>query len=123
MRLPRSVGTTFGIRLRTCATQAFVVPRSMPMSVEKMLAMGKEGGRAARCSGRPPARPALCQRGKMGGAAAKSFGLKKTLGLLPARVTFVIDKNGVIQGVYSSQLKMKAHSEDALDVVQRISKA
>src|SRR5512133_3216650 len=39
MRLPRSVGTTFGIRLRTCATQAFVVPRSMPM-------MGFSRGRA-----------------------------------------------------------------------------
>jgi len=57
------------------------------------------------------------------GAAAKSFGLKKTLGLIPARVTFVIDKQGIIQGVYSSQLKMKGHSEDALDVVQRMNKA
>src|SRR5689334_11552588 len=29
-RLPLSVGTTRGIRLRTCATQVLVVPRSMP---------------------------------------------------------------------------------------------
>src|SRR6266540_6770551 len=29
-RLPLSVGTTRGMRLRTCATQVFVVPRSMP---------------------------------------------------------------------------------------------
>src|SRR6266545_75259 len=29
-RLPLSVGTTLGMRLRTCATQVFVVPRSMP---------------------------------------------------------------------------------------------
>jgi peroxiredoxin Q/BCP len=56
------------------------------------------------------------------GTAAKSFGLKKTLGIIPARVTFVIDKQGIVQGAYSSQLKMKGHSEDALDVVQRISK-
>ena len=31
IRLPLSVGTTLGIRFRTCATQALVVPRSMPM--------------------------------------------------------------------------------------------
>src|SRR5512140_1735067 len=31
IRFPRSVGTTFGIRLRTYATHAFVVPRSIPM--------------------------------------------------------------------------------------------
>src|SRR5512134_2879346 len=31
IRLPRSVGTTFGMRARTWATQALVVPRSMPM--------------------------------------------------------------------------------------------
>src|SRR6266536_5318091 len=29
-RLPLAVGTTRGMRLRTCATQVFVVPRSMP---------------------------------------------------------------------------------------------
>ncbi len=31
MRFPLSVGTTRGMRLRTCATHVFVVPRSIPM--------------------------------------------------------------------------------------------
>lgn len=57
-----------------------------------------------------------------GGSVAKSFGLKKTFGFLPARVTFVLDKDGIIQTVYSSQFNMGKHSEDALAAVERLSK-
>jgi len=58
----------------------------------------------------------------VGGAVAKSFGLKKTLGFLPARVTFVLDKHGIVQTVYSSQFNMSKHSEDALAAVERLTR-
>lgn len=54
------------------------------------------------------------------GNVARAFGLKKTLGLIPARATFVIDKNGVIQMAYSSQLNVRGHSEEALNIVKKL---
>jgi peroxiredoxin Q/BCP len=34
--------------------------------------------------------------------------------LLPGRVTFVIDKNGIVSHVFSSQTNMRAHVDEAL---------
>jgi peroxiredoxin Q/BCP len=56
----------------------------------------------------------------VGGEVATLFGLKKTLGILPARATFVIDTAGVIRLAFSSQLNMQQHSEDALNVVKQL---
>jgi peroxiredoxin Q/BCP len=55
------------------------------------------------------------------GEVRKSYGIRSTLGLLPGRATFVVDKTGVVQNVFSSQLRVGKHVEDALDVVKRIS--
>lgn len=54
------------------------------------------------------------------GEARKAFGVKKTLGLLPGRTTFVLDRNGVVQHVFDSQLRPTAHVGEALDVVKRL---
>jgi peroxiredoxin Q/BCP len=48
------------------------------------------------------------------------YGVKKTFGLLPGRATFVIDRAGRIQHVFVSQLRVKDHSAQALDVVKRL---
>ncbi|MCX6648800.1 MAG: peroxiredoxin [Candidatus Bathyarchaeota archaeon] len=40
--------------------------------------------------------------------------------LLPGRVTFVIDKDGVIRHVFSSQIDMKAHVDDALKILKSL---
>src|SRR5690349_17523932 len=40
-----------------------------------------------------------------GGAAARAFGVKRTLGLVPGRVTFVIDDQGVVRHRYDSLLR------------------
>ena len=50
----------------------------------------------------------------------KAYGVPKTMGLLPGRVTYVIDRNGVVQHVFSSQLNAKKHVHEALDVVKRL---
>ncbi|MDH3201313.1 MAG: peroxiredoxin [Myxococcales bacterium] len=51
----------------------------------------------------------------------KAYGVPKTMGLLPGRVTFVIDRNGTVQHVFNSQLNAKKHVREALDVVRRLS--
>ena len=54
------------------------------------------------------------------GSARKAFGVKKTLGILPGRVTFLIDKQGVVRHVFSSARDMGAHVEDALRVLKSL---
>jgi peroxiredoxin Q/BCP len=57
------------------------------------------------------------------GAAAAAFGVKRSfLGLLPGRVTFVVDTQGVVQHAFDSQLRASAHVTEALGVVERLSK-
>jgi peroxiredoxin Q/BCP len=41
--------------------------------------------------------------------------------LLPARITFVIDKDGVVRHVFSSKIDMKAHVDEALKVLKTLS--
>lgn len=53
-----------------------------------------------------------------GGRVRKLFGVPKTLGLLDGRVTYVIDRQGVVRHTFSSQLRAKRHIQEALGVVQ-----
>lgn len=39
-------------------------------------------------------------------------------GLLPGRVTYVIDKNGIIQHVFDSQMQAEQHVTEALEVIR-----
>ena len=55
-----------------------------------------------------------------GGKVRKLYGVSKTFGLLPGRVTYVIDEKGVIRLVFSSQLGAKRHVEEALKVLASI---
>jgi peroxiredoxin Q/BCP len=41
--------------------------------------------------------------------------------VLPARVTFVIDKKGVIRHIFSSQTNMKAHVDEAMKILKTLS--
>ncbi len=54
------------------------------------------------------------------GSAAKAFGVKKTFGLLPGRVTFVIDRAGVIRNRFDSQVRVNKHVDDALAIVKSL---
>ncbi|MEB3288100.1 MAG: peroxiredoxin [Vampirovibrionales bacterium] len=55
-----------------------------------------------------------------GQQARKAFGVPKTLGLLPGRVTYVIDRNGIVQLAFNSQLKPEAHIQQALATLKRL---
>lgn len=48
------------------------------------------------------------------------YGVGKTLGILPGRITFIIDKQGIIRGIYSSQVNYTKHIEEALGVLKKI---
>ncbi len=54
-----------------------------------------------------------------GGQLRKRFDVKSTLGLLPGRVTFVIDRNGVIRHLFSSQLFPQKHVAEALKILRQ----
>jgi peroxiredoxin Q/BCP len=49
---------------------------------------------------------------------AKAFGVRKTLGLLPGRVTYVIDPEGVVRKEFSSQVRATKHFDEALSTIR-----
>jgi len=54
------------------------------------------------------------------GKVRAAFGVPKTLGLLDGRVTFVIDRAGIIRHTFSSQLRARKHIDEALTIVQKL---
>ncbi|MDG6991167.1 MAG: peroxiredoxin [Nitrososphaerota archaeon] len=44
----------------------------------------------------------------------------KSMGLIPGRVTFVIDKKGVVRHTFSSQLRPKQHITEAIEALKAI---
>jgi len=55
-----------------------------------------------------------------GGKVRKLYGVPSTLGLIPGRVTYVIDKKGVVRHMFSSQAQPTRHIEEALKVVREL---
>jgi peroxiredoxin Q/BCP len=51
------------------------------------------------------------------------YGVEKTLGILPGRVTYVIDPAGIVRHVYASQLMVTRHTTEALEAVRALSPA
>jgi len=50
------------------------------------------------------------------------YGVHSTLGLLPGRVTYIIDRQGVVRHVFSSQSQPEKHIEEALNVLKQLEK-
>ncbi len=53
----------------------------------------------------------------VGGKVRRLYGVPSTLGLMPGRVTYIIDKNGIVRDIFSSQLQPKKHVDAALKVI------
>jgi peroxiredoxin Q/BCP len=50
----------------------------------------------------------------------KLFGVKRNLfGLLLERVTFVVDKEGIVRHIFNSQFEAKKHVQEALNILQK----
>ena len=50
----------------------------------------------------------------------REYGVPSTLGLLPGRVTYVIDQAGVVRHIFNSQFNPKAHVGEAKKVLQSL---
>jgi peroxiredoxin Q/BCP len=44
----------------------------------------------------------------------KLYGVPSTLGVIPGRVTYVIDKEGIVRHIFNSQFNPEKHIEEAL---------
>jgi thioredoxin-dependent peroxiredoxin len=51
---------------------------------------------------------------------AEEYGIGRSLGFLPGRVTFVIDKQGIIRKIFSSQVQFAKHSEEAIEELKKL---
>jgi peroxiredoxin Q/BCP len=54
------------------------------------------------------------------GELRKVFGVAKTLGVLPGRVTYVIDTTGMVRLLFNSQLAASRHVTEALRMVKQL---
>jgi thioredoxin-dependent peroxiredoxin len=57
------------------------------------------------------------------GSLREAYGVPSTLGILPGRVTYVIDKAGVVRHVFSSQLSADRHVAEALSMVRQLAES
>jgi peroxiredoxin Q/BCP len=52
------------------------------------------------------------------GALRKRYGVPSTFGLIPGRVTYVIDREGIVRHIFSSQFTPEKHITEALKTLQ-----
>jgi peroxiredoxin Q/BCP len=55
-----------------------------------------------------------------GGRVRKSYGVPSVLGVVPGRVTYVIDRTGTVRHVFNSMTNIGQHVSDALEVVRQV---
>jgi peroxiredoxin Q/BCP len=55
-----------------------------------------------------------------GGKVRKEYGVPATLGLLPGRVTFVIDAEGIVRHVFNSQFQATRHVAEAAQALRAL---
>ena len=54
-----------------------------------------------------------------GSRVRKLYGAEGFFGLMPGRVTFVIDRGGIVRHVYSSQSNFERHADEALTALAK----
>ena len=55
-----------------------------------------------------------------GGKVRRLYGVPSTMGLFPGRVTYVIDRQGVVRHVFNSQFNATRHVEEAIRVLKSL---
>jgi peroxiredoxin Q/BCP len=56
-----------------------------------------------------------------GGKVRSAYGVPPTFGVVPGRVTYVIDREGVIRHAFNSQTQATKHVDEALQVLKKLS--
>ncbi|HTI13336.1 MAG TPA: peroxiredoxin [Dictyobacter sp.] len=54
------------------------------------------------------------------GSVRRQYRIPATFGLLPGRVTYIIDKQGIIRHTFSSQFAPEKHITEALNIIKQI---
>jgi peroxiredoxin Q/BCP len=57
------------------------------------------------------------------GAVRAKYGIPRTFGLFPGRVTYLIDREGIVRHVFSSQFQPWRHVGEMLEVLKRLREA
>jgi len=55
-----------------------------------------------------------------GNKVRQQYGVPSTLWVLPGRVTYVIDKEGIVRHIFDSQLNFAAHVDEALKTLRQL---
>ncbi len=50
------------------------------------------------------------------------YGVPSTMGIIPGRVTYIIDKHGVVRHIFSSQIQAERHVEEAKRTLMELEK-
>ncbi len=54
------------------------------------------------------------------GSVRKRYGVPATFGLLPGRVTYIIDRQGIVRHIFSSQFAPEKHITEALETLKSL---
>ena len=54
------------------------------------------------------------------GTLRSRYGVPRTMGLFPGRVTYLIDRDGIVRHIFSSQLQPRRHVAEALEVLKSL---
>lgn len=57
------------------------------------------------------------------GALRRRYGVPTTLGMFPGRVTYIIDRHGTVQHIFSSQIHFEKHVTEALNTLQKMAQS
>ena len=55
-----------------------------------------------------------------GGKVRKRYGVPSTFGLVPGRVTYIIDKQGIVRHIFSAQFTPQKHIDEALKQLESL---
>lgn len=54
------------------------------------------------------------------GEVRDAFGVPKKFGVAPGRVTYILDKQGIVRGIYDNLLNGKSHADEALAIIRKM---
>jgi peroxiredoxin Q/BCP len=55
-----------------------------------------------------------------GGKVRKLYGVPSSLGMIPGRVTYVIDREGIVRYIFNSQINAEKHMQESLRIVKSL---
>lgn len=54
------------------------------------------------------------------GSVRRAYDVPRTFGLIPGRVTYVLDRSGIIRHIFDSQFRPQKHIDEALQTLQSL---